>query len=236
MLVDYATSQPGTVCEMIEPAHVTTTRTVYDASAHQYAEAIGTEISAATEGPIDRAVLTAFAELVSTSPAGLVADIGCGPGRVAAYLADRDIEVVGVDASAAMVEIARVAHPSIRFDVGLQTALPFEDGTLRGCVCWYSIIHTPPNELAPVFAELNRVLRPDGDVLIAFQAGDGQAIVKPNAYGTNAVLTNYRHSVADVAAQLASLGFLLKTTLVREPELSHESAPQAFLLARSAGE
>jgi cyclopropane fatty-acyl-phospholipid synthase-like methyltransferase len=34
-------------------------------------------------------------------------DFGCGQGRVARYLADQGAEVVGVDVSAAMLEIAR---------------------------------------------------------------------------------------------------------------------------------
>ncbi|MDT7711983.1 MAG: hypothetical protein QOG46_672 [Pseudonocardiales bacterium] len=45
-------------------------------------------------------------------------------------------------------------------------------GALGGIVAWYSIIHTPPEELPVVFAEFHRVLAPDGHLLLTFQVGD----------------------------------------------------------------
>lgn len=61
------------------PDHISTTQAVYDATADAYATAIGTAVSAVIEGPVDRALLGAFVELVGSTP-GTVADIGCGPG------------------------------------------------------------------------------------------------------------------------------------------------------------
>ena len=118
---------------MTEPDHVSTVRAVYDASADAYVEAIGTEVTHAVEGPIDRALLVAFVELVSGSGVGPVADVGCGPGRVAAFLAAQGIDVVGVDLSPAMLAVARSTHPEIRFDEGSLTALPYPDeGLISG--------------------------------------------------------------------------------------------------------
>ena len=57
---------------MTEPDHVSTVRAVYDASADAYVEAIGTEVTHAVEGPIDRALLVALVELVSGSGVGPV--------------------------------------------------------------------------------------------------------------------------------------------------------------------
>lgn len=94
---------------MTEPAHVSTTRAVYDATAARYARLVGTELTAAFEGPIDRALPAAFVESLGDS-AEPVADVGCGPGRVAACLAARGIDVVGVDVSPAMLAVARDAH------------------------------------------------------------------------------------------------------------------------------
>jgi SAM-dependent methyltransferase len=41
----------------------------------------------------------AFVELVATSRDARVADVGCGPGRVAAYLAANGFDVIGIDVS-----------------------------------------------------------------------------------------------------------------------------------------
>jgi SAM-dependent methyltransferase len=196
-----------------------------------YAQLVGTRVSAAFEGPVDRALLAAFVEFVGVTAAP-VADVGCGPGRVAAFLAARGLDVVGVDVSQAMLAVARDAHPDIRFEQGWLSALPFRGGSLGGAVCWYSIIHTPPEQLDEVFTELQRVLTEDGHLLLAFQAGDGECVHRPDAYGTDISLTSYRHSPDAVARSVIAAGLQVHTRAVREPELDHETTPQAFILAR----
>ncbi len=210
---------------------MSTTRSVYDATADVYAQAIGTEVSAAFEGPIDRGFLAAFAEFASGGD-GLVADVGCGPGRVAAYLTGEGLDVVGVDVSEAMLAVARAAHPGVRFEAGTLTNLPFPDESLAGAACWYSIIHTPPDRLVEVFAELKRVLQPGGHLLVAFQAGVGERVSRPDAYGSGVALTNYRHSPDNVRRQLEAAGFSVQAQATRDQAFDHESTPQAFLLAR----
>jgi len=54
----------------------------------------------------DRSDLDAYVELVAELGARSVVDIGCGTGTLACMLAARDIEVVGVDPSAAMLAVA----------------------------------------------------------------------------------------------------------------------------------
>jgi SAM-dependent methyltransferase len=197
-----------------------------------YAQLVGTELTTAFEGPVDRAFLAAFVEFVGMT-AGPVADVGCGPGRVAAFLAAHGLDVVGVDVSQAMLTVARHAHPGIRFEEGQLTALPFREGSLGGAVCWYSIIHTPSEHLDEVCAELERVLNGDGHLLLAFQAGEGECVHRADAYGTGISLTNYRHSPDEVARSLIAAGLQVHARAMREPELDHESTPQAFILARS---
>lgn len=132
-----------------------------------------------------------------------------------------------------MLAIARRAHPHIRFEEGRLTALPFADGSVVGAVCWYSIIHTPPDVLAEVFAELRRVLAPDRPLLVAFQAGDGETVHRDDAHGSGLPLTNYRHSPVAVADGMNAAGLHVHARTTRDPALAHESTPQAFLLARS---
>jgi ubiquinone/menaquinone biosynthesis C-methylase UbiE len=50
--------------------------------------------------------------------------------------------------------------------------LQFRDHSLGGVVALYSIIHLSPTELAGVFAEFHRVLKPGGTVLLSFHIGD----------------------------------------------------------------
>ena len=222
---------------MIEPAHVITAREAYDGTADLYVQFIGTEITSSIEADLDRAVLEAFADAVAaaTGPtAGPVADIGCGPGRAAAFLAARGLDVVGFDVSTAMLDLARAAHPGLRFEEGSLTRLPVADGSLAGAVCWYSIIHTPADALDDVMMELARVLAPDAPLLLAFQSGAGEAVHRTEVQGRPVSLTSHRHDPAHVARCLERAGFDVAPPVVRDAAAEHESTPQAFVSAHAA--
>ena len=199
-------------------------------AAETYVRFVGTNINSATEHPNDRSLLGAFIELTKRHAAGRVADVGCGPGRVAAFMADHGLNVVGVDVSSAILAIARAAHPHIEFMEGQLDALPIESGELAGAVCWYSIIYTPPLRLVVAFEELARVLIPGGHLLLAFQA-EGEPLHRDDAFGSGLPLTSYRHSVNDVADRLEESGFGISTTVIRAAELEHETTSQGFVVA-----
>ncbi len=217
---------------MDEPDHISSTRTVYDHSASLFVEAVGTEISDRTETASDRAYLEAFADDVHALGGGPALDVGCGPGRATAFLAERGLDIRGIDLSPAMVDAARLAHPELRFDVGSLTDLGADDASVAGVVFWYSIIHTPLDLLDQAWAELRRALQPSGRVLIAFQEGSNDRVERRDAYGSSATLTRYHHAIESIAESLEAAGFTVTTRRRRAPELTHETTPQAFLVCR----
>jgi ubiquinone/menaquinone biosynthesis C-methylase UbiE len=214
--------------------HVESARAVYDVAASRYVEFVGTQINPATEAAIDRSLLAAFVELFQGGPAGAVADVGCGPGRVAGFLVEHGLDVIGFDVSEGMLAAARSAHPHIRFEEGELAGLPLDAGVLAGAVCWYSIIYTPPNRLGEAFNELMRVLIPGGYVLLGFQAGNAEPIYRTEAHGTHLPLTSYLHSVEEVAARLEEARFTIYAKVERAPVLEHETTAQGFVFARLA--
>ena len=222
--------------EMSEPGPdpVSSARSAFDDSVDRFIGSIGTEVTPQVEGPLDRAVLDVFAHSIPSPSAGPVLDVGCGPGRVAAYLSARGLNVAGVDIAPRMIEAARAAHPEIKFEVGSLTDLGVPDQSLAGAVYWYSIIATPLDQLGPVWVELDRSLAKGGHVLVGFQSGDNDVIERPNAYGSSTTLMLYRHRVDDVIQSLAEAGFDTTAEIRREAEQTHETSPQAFLLAQRA--
>jgi len=212
---------------MTDPIWLSETRQSYDTVAADYADLLQDELGAK---PMDRAILAVFAELVGAGGGGPVADLGCGSGRVAAHLAALRVDVHGVDLSPAMVEVARRRYPGLRFAEGSMTDLGHADGVLGGIVAWYSIIHTPADRLPQVFEEFARVLRPGGELLVAFQVGAEQVRLV-QAYGHPVSLVVHRRSPDEVADLLRNAGFHVHARLVREPE-RWEKCPQAYLLAR----
>jgi 2-polyprenyl-3-methyl-5-hydroxy-6-metoxy-1,4-benzoquinol methylase len=97
-------------------------------------------------------------------PAGLALDVGCGEGRLVRELADRGYDVVGLDASEALIEEARSADPDGRYEVAAIDALPVEDGAAQFVICVNVLPHVHDLESAAV--ELARVLAPGGALLI----------------------------------------------------------------------
>jgi len=210
--------------------HVAATRDAYSDSAHRFASAVGTTVSPEFEASIDVAVLATFVELTSASK-GVVVDAGCGTGRIARYLADGGLDVLGIDVAAGMIDEARCAHPDIAFDVAELTSLPCDAKSVAAIAYWYSIITTPPDALDRVWSELDRVLVRGGAVLVAFQCGTGEQIHRSSAYGTSTDLTLFRHDPDHVRRGLESVGLGAHTVAQRAPRFGHESSDQAFVIA-----
>jgi SAM-dependent methyltransferase len=97
-------------------------------------------------------------------PRGLTLDVGCGEGRLTRDLSSRGYDVVGFDASEALVEEARAADPGGRYEVAPIDALPLADGAARLAVCVNVLPHV--HDLAGAAAELARVLAPGGTLLV----------------------------------------------------------------------
>jgi hypothetical protein len=109
------------------------------------------------------------------------------------------------------------------------TALDLTDGALGGIVAWYSIIHTPPERLPVVFAELHRVLALGGHLLLAFQVGD-EPLHLEQPLGHAVSLDFHRWLPDRVAELLRQAGLVVDARIVREPDET-ESVQQAHLLA-----
>ncbi len=186
----------------------------------------------ALEAPLDRAVLAAFAEMAGEHPDPLIAEIGCGTGRVTKHLQDAGSRVIGLDLSPEMLAVARATHENLTFAAAHAGALPLGAGTLSGLVAWYSLTNMPTDALAEVFAEFARVTRPGATVLVAFQAGSGQRVDRMNSYEQPVSLSYVRHDVDQVSQALEAAGFALYATVRRPAALSFESTPQAALLAQ----
>ncbi|BEP12282.1 class I SAM-dependent methyltransferase [Acidothermaceae bacterium B102] len=206
------------------------TRQGYDRVAEQYAAQVGGELAGK---PLDRSLLEAF---VVSCDGGLIADIGCGPGHVAAYLAAAEAQVVGLDLSPQMCAVGRRAT-SLPFVAGDMTALPLTSSVVAGVVCWYAVIHLDGAGRLAAYREMARVLRPGGQALIAFHTGDsavpmGGAVVLSEFMGQPVDLTFRYLDPAAETEVLASAGLALVQRWDRDPYPEVEHASQrSYLLA-----
>jgi ubiquinone/menaquinone biosynthesis C-methylase UbiE len=142
-----------------ERTRVLSTREGYDRWAASY-DHDGNPLLALEEPRVD--------ELLGDVTDLAVADVGCGTGRHALRLARRGARVTAIDFSEGMLERARAKPGSdgVRFVVHDATApLPFASGTFDRVLNALVLEHV--RDLPPFFAELGRVCKPDGSIVLS---------------------------------------------------------------------
>jgi ubiquinone/menaquinone biosynthesis C-methylase UbiE len=202
------------------------TRASYDAIAGSYAELTRHLLD---ETPEERAFLASFAGSVRRQGGGTVADVGCGPGRITAYLHQLGVDPFGIDLSPGMIEAARKEHPGLHFEVGSMTDLSLADASVSGLVAWYSLIHVPDEDMPTVFAHFHRVVRPSGPLLLGFHVGEEPRQVTQGYGGHPINVTVHRRQHGQMAAWLEDAGFAVET---HKTLTSAESKLGGIILAR----
>ena len=204
-------------------------RIAYDEVADSYADHFR---STEPEQPVELAMIRYFTSLVPGERR--VLDAGCGAGRLLPVLASHGCRASGADLSPGMIRRAQQDHPSFATEVASLTHLPYSDESFDGYFSWYSTIHSSDHDLAIIFNEAARVLRPAGFILVGFQSGKGTQDVSA-AYqrrGHHVTLERYNRTTDDIATALADAGLREVARLERQPAGEHERDSQAVLIAR----
>ena len=127
--------------------------------------------------------LLAAAPITGIGSPGSVLDAGCGTGRVAVELADRGLDVVGVDLDPTMLQTARDKRPDLRWvaadladPVAMAFGRTFDAAVLAGNV----MIFVTPGTEGAVLANVAANLVPGGVVVAGFSLRPGG--LDPAAY------------------------------------------------------
>ncbi|MBK8459094.1 MAG: DUF480 domain-containing protein [Micropruina sp.] len=192
----------------------------YDQIADDEAERVGEELPLK---PFDLWLL----DVASAAGDAPIADVGCGPGQIAAFLADSGARVSGFDFSPAMIARARADFPDLDFQVGKLSSLllPATAPAWGAIIAWHCLTHLAPSELAGAVASLARVLAPGGWLALAMEAGFD---LRPIAEGVAVV----RHDKDELLAAVLAAG-LTEVEWFRRGPYPGESGEQLFVLARS---
>ncbi len=207
-----------------DPAEVSSS---YDSVAAEYAAQFVDELS---NKPFDRRLLDEFAARVADR--GVVCDLGCGPGHVARYLADRGVRVCGIDLSEAMVALARARNPDVSFDQGDARHLDVGGGSWAGIVAFYSLIHLQRDEIARVFTELRRTLEPQGLLMIAVHGGTGETHLE-QWFGERVDLSVTFFERPELVQALEAAGFTVDQALERQPYAFEVQTRRVYVVASS---
>lgn len=183
------------------PQSLNDIRKAYDLASEAYAEIFIDELR---QKPRDRELLQQFAS--SVGKGNQVLDLGCGPGHTTAHLDSLGVNPVGIDLSPEMIARATVLFPRVSFAVGDLLQLSHGDGSVRGILAFYCIVHLKPDQLVPAFSEMFRVLSAGGTLLVSFHVGS-DTIRADSFLDTGAVLDFSMFPVDQVQSALATAGF-----------------------------
>ncbi|RVW03924.1 class I SAM-dependent methyltransferase [Rhodococcus xishaensis] len=199
----------------------------YDAVAERYSEAFPTPY----QTPLERHVVAAFADLVrERTLEGIVLDVGCGLGHVTADLAGRGLDVVGVDPSREMLEIARRNYPELRFvqDDAQLESMNLGGQSVAAVLARCSLIHLPPSDVPNVLAGWAVRMAPGALVAVAGQTTDSVGEVSEFDH---AVAPAWRWHPDRLAEALSEAGFEEVWRTISRPD-AHHSFPELHLVAR----
>lgn len=209
----------------------------YQKYAHEYA-ALG------FEGTLFLAVRDVPALLHKYARGNKALDYGCGPGRTTRFLKKLGLTTVGVDISPDMLKEASLRDPSGEYRHIQSGQLPFADASIDIIFSSFVLVEVPTvDEIAAIMAEMNRVLKPDGIIMIVtatlnhlkakwvsldydfpendrpIQSGD---TVKVFIRGTNVTLYDYYWTEQDYAQAFQQAGLQI---IQADKPLGHAEDP-----------
>jgi len=118
----------------------------------------------------------ATAEFVAARTAGPVLELGSGTGRLAGPLRARGLDVVGLDASTAMLARSRAAHPHVPVVAADMAELPVRDGSFGAVLVAFNTLFNLATAAGQrrCLAGARAALAADGVLVVeAFVPGDG---------------------------------------------------------------
>ena len=190
---------------------MTDIQTSYDRVAAEYTARIADELS---HKPFDRKMLVWLHEKASP---GLICDMGCGPGHIAAYLQAQGADVCGIDLSPGMIEQASARNPNIPFTVGdMMSLAKVSDASYSGIAAFYTLIHLTREQMPTAMRELWRVLKPGGVILATFHIGQ-ETRHFDEFFGAPVNLDFIFFETREIRAFFEGAGFRIEEAIERDP-------------------
>ena len=177
-----------------------------------------------------------YREFLKLVPAGRarVLDAACGPGNVARFLlAHRpELELLGIDLAPRMVELAREAVPSGRFEVHDLRRLADLKGRFDGIICAFGLPYLPAEEALAFIKAACEALAPGGVIYLSTMLGAREDSGLQRCSSGDQVYVHY-HSETQLLDSLCQHGFtILKQVHMPSPSAAAKATTDLIVIAR----
>ena len=188
-------------------------RDMYEATADAYAEMMDREIDL----PVYADVLGRLQSRIAVMPGTLI-DTACGSGHMLSMFRERhdgDRALVGVDLSPRMVAItAERLGSGGRAVVGdMRDLAMVESGSAAALLNFFAVHHLDPHGVREAAGEWLRVLRPEGQLIVAAWEGSGAI-----DYGDESDIVAFRYTEAELVAWVEEAGFVVSRCVIEPVE------------------
>lgn len=110
--------------------------------------------------------LTSFLAANCAVPFERSLEVGCGYGRLTPWVGDHADGHHAVDPNRTALAAAKTHYPHVSFALARAQDLPYPSGTFDLVFTWNVLIHVPPDTIEAAATEIDRVLRPDGSLVV----------------------------------------------------------------------
>ena len=189
-----------------------------------------------TMAPSLRPVAAEVVRRAELQPSEAVLDVGTGTGNAAALARGQDRRLIGIDAAAAMLQIARADIAGVEFEEMDFAALRFEDASFDVVIAVHALLFAADQRAA--LAEWRRVTRTGGRLSLSVP---GPTSVTPTTtyadiYERHGIDTSGRYPTTDSLAELAMDAGWAEVEVAADPAMAIILADdEAFRLWRSIG-
>jgi len=152
--------------------NIKTTIDSYDNTAEEYAK---NTLEINTSAPINK-----FLSYLTEK--SLILDIGCGPGRDARLFSNKGFDVVGIDLSSKLLEIARKYDYKSKFCHMDVLNMGFPNNTFNGLWAMSSLMHLEKKVFPKALQECYRVLKDESVFYLSLKRGEGESLELDKRY------------------------------------------------------
>lgn len=190
------------------------TKDSYEATAEEFSSNVA-----------DLAPMESIQKFINFLPArAKIIDIGCGSGRDANIFAENGLNVLGVDFSPNLINIAKNNAPSAQFQMMDIEAMTFSPSSFDGAWSGCALSHISKKRLPSVLLNIHSFLKSNGYFYLTVRKGKGEGLEKDLRYGDIEKFWSYFEE-DELADYVRAAGFKIKESSIVIKKFKYPTHP-----------